>query len=208
MDARAWTSRALNRGLRQPDSRSCGAAALVVARMLNDERYAELIATGRHPLTGYHLDGAPAERFSAEVIAMHRRSTRSVALNGRLQLPWPRLLGTPPWALAAQMSGQHGSGRGGRYRARWILPSRRDDVVPAIAEALDDGEVVPLMIGTRWLPRHVVLITGRGHGATHDQFGVYDPAAGGIRRFAVHDFVSGRLGLGRWQTPWAVVLPD
>ena len=33
----------------QPDQRSCGAAVLVVARMLLDRGYAELLATGRHP---------------------------------------------------------------------------------------------------------------------------------------------------------------
>lgn len=207
MDARAWTSQALTRGLRQPDSRSCGAATLVVARMLNDESYAELIATGRHPVTGYLLGVPTEERFPAEVLAMHRRSTRSVALNGHLQVPWPRALGTPPWALAAQMSGPQGSGRGGRYHSRWILPNHRDDVVAAIGRALSNDEVVPLMIGTRWLPRHVVLVTGRGGGARDGQFGVYDPAIGGVRRFAAPDFVSGRLGLGRWSVPWAVVLP-
>lgn len=203
MDARAWTSQAILHGVRQPDSRSCGAASLVMARMLNDAGYAQLVATGRHPQTGFEL-GVPApERFRSEALAMHRRSTKSITLNGHLQLPWPRALGTPPWALAAQMSGPHGSGTGGRYHSRWVLPSRRDHVLAAIGRALSAGEVVPLMIGSDWLPRHVVLITGR----RGDEFGAYDPAIGGVRRFAAANFHEGRLGLGRWQTPWAVVLP-
>lgn len=207
MDAHAWTSRALLGGLTQPDDRSCGAASLVLARMLNDAAYAELVATGVHPVTGYRLDGATSDRFRSEVLAMHRRSTRSITLNGNLQLPWPRALGTPPWALAAQMSGPVGSGTGGRYHSRWIPPRRREDVLAAIGRALDNDEVVPLMIGSRWLPRHVVLLTGRRPGPAGDEFGVYDPAVGGMRRCSGEGFRHGELGLGRWQFPWAAVLP-
>ena len=75
-------------GLRQPDQRSCGAACLVVARMLLDPAYADLAARA----------------FRPEVLGMHGRVTGPVDARGALQVPWPRALGTPPWAVARQLS--------------------------------------------------------------------------------------------------------
>ncbi len=212
MDSRAWLSRALAHGLRQPDARSCGAAVLVVARMLNDVTYAEYVVTGTHPVTGHILTrhrrpARPEERFATEVLAMHRRSTRSITVSGSAQLPWPRALGTPPWALAAQMSGPHGSGRGGTYRAHWAWPGRREALLDAARAALAAGEVLPLVVGSCWLPRHVVLVTGGRGGSSDHHFGVYDPAIGGTRQANAAAFTAGALGLGPWSTPWALVLP-
>ena len=61
--------------LGQPDQRSCGAAALVVARALLDRGYAELLVSGRHPGTGLALPGSLADRFSHEALAMHAPGT-------------------------------------------------------------------------------------------------------------------------------------
>ncbi len=88
----------------QPDERSCGAAVLVVARALLDRGYAELLVSGRHPGTGFVLPGSLADRFRHETLAMHARVTGLVDAAGRLQVPWPRALGTPPWAVARQLS--------------------------------------------------------------------------------------------------------
>ena len=55
--AREWSSRALSQGLVQPDARSCGAAVLVFSRMLHDTSYAELVATGKHPITHWEIPG-------------------------------------------------------------------------------------------------------------------------------------------------------
>jgi hypothetical protein len=87
---------------RQPDQRSCGPSCLVVARMLADPEYA----------------GATRARFDEEVLATHRRVTGSHPAVGALQLPWPRVLGTPPWAAAREMG--RITGRSYRWRlARW-----------------------------------------------------------------------------------------
>ena len=67
--------------LKQPDRLSCGAAVLVVARMLSDEVYA----------------GRVLPRFAEEVLATHRQVVGW----------WPRALGPPPWALLRHLPGRH-----------------------------------------------------------------------------------------------------
>ena len=41
--------------------------------------------------------------FAGSVLALHRQLTGASAF-GRAQLPWPRALGTPPWAVARAMT--------------------------------------------------------------------------------------------------------
>jgi hypothetical protein len=201
--AREWASRALGQGLTQPDARSCGAAVLVFSRMLHNAAYAQLIATGRHPITGWEIPGDTPVRFHSEALAMHRRSTRLVTVNERLQLPWPRALGTPPWSLAAQMSGRHGSGTGGEYAVRPAPLWDRGDIYDEVFAALSDDHTIPMVVGDRWLPRHVVLaIVG-----TTDFLRVYDPSTGGVRTITRHEFTNAQLPFGRWHRCWATVSP-
>ena len=58
----------------------------------------------RRPVPAARTD----ERFAADVLAMHRRAT-SATSRGRLQVPWPRALGTPPWAVARELCRRHGA---------------------------------------------------------------------------------------------------
>ena len=146
-------------GLRQPDQRTCGATCAVVAVDL---------AAGRPP-TGRGTS------FDRDVLDAHRRLTR-LRLHGRLQLPWPRALGTPPWALARELS----AATGRPHRVRLVRWSRRRSVPPAGA----------LYVGTRWLPRHVLLVLADGS--------CYNPATG--RVLPLDD-----PRLTRWSTPWFTV---
>jgi len=156
---------------RQPDQRSCGPACLVVARMLRDPAYA--------------AEAGP--RFDAEVLATHRRVTGSRPAVGALQLPWPRALGTPPWAVAREL----GRVTGARYAwpaVRW----RPDSVRSRALAGLEAGLPVAVYVGSRWLPRHVLLaVTTTGGGPE-----LYDPARGHLTRT-----------YGRWEVPWFVVAP-
>ena len=201
--AREWSSRALAQGLTQPDNRSCGAASLVFSRMLHDSGYAQLIATGEHPVTHWEIPGDTQQRFQSEALSMHRRATRVVTVNERLQLPWPRALGTPPWALAHQMSGRHGSGLGGEYVVRPAPLWDRGDVFDEVLLALSEDHTVPIVVGDRWLPRHVVLaIVG-----TSDFMRVYDPSTGGVRTITRGEFTDAHLPFGRWHRCWATIVP-
>ncbi len=91
-------------GLVQPDQRSCGAAVLVAAELLRTPSYAALAST--------------PGGFRTEVLSMHRRVTSAHDVSGRLQLPWPQALGTPPWAIARQLTGTTGVRPRGPGRAR------------------------------------------------------------------------------------------
>lgn len=115
-----------------------------------------------------HLDDGvpdPWPGFAAEVRATHRQLNRW----------WPRALGTTPWAV--------GRALGGRVRRY-----RRAQVLAALPRP------VPVYLGNRWLPRHVVLVLGEHRGEPL----AYDPARG----------VLAPLSTSRWQQPWFAVLPD
>ncbi|MFT4288860.1 hypothetical protein [Nocardioides sp.] len=162
--------------LKQPDQRCCGACCVVVARLL---RAAESAGPTRS-LAG----------FPAEALATHRRLTSAADGLGGLQLPWPRALGTPPWAIARAL----GILEGVRYRVRLARWTSRDD---EIAEAVVDHPVA-IYVGSPALPRHVTLAIA----AEGDGLRVYDPASGGLVTLARDSFrVAG------WSVPWFVVLP-
>jgi hypothetical protein len=183
--------------MQQPDPTSCGAASLVVAQMAKDPAYAEFMMTGRHPGSGLMLAGSLVDRFGAETLAMHERVTSDKDARGRMQMPWPKALGTPPWAVARQMSAVSGIS----YDTSVINPFSRSGALDDIREATKDGHPVPLYVGNRWSPRHVVLVLT-------DDLDVYEPAAGRRVRISEEDFVKGRLDLGGWEKPWVSVLPD
>jgi catechol 2,3-dioxygenase-like lactoylglutathione lyase family enzyme len=171
----------------QPDQRSCGATVLVVARLLTDPAYAPFV---RSPWA-----------FRAEVLAMHRRVTSPADVRGRLQLPWPRALGTPPWAVAHQLAGTTGVEHDVR-----LLRGRRDAAYDDIVAATTDRHPVPVYVGSRCLPRHVVLAVGTvGEGDRALRF--YEPSRGRLVDVDRAAFLAGALDLAGWGTPWFSVLP-
>jgi hypothetical protein len=170
-------------GLVQPDERSCGAAVLVAAQLLTTPPSAKVAAT-----PGW---------FRTEVLALHRRITSTRDVSGRWQLPWPRLIGTPPWAIAHHLSAVTGR----PHHAQLVI--NRDAAFEQLTAATN-GSAVPLYIGNRWLPRHVVLVTGLApEGALH----CYDPARGTVVTMTREAFVSGQLAGSRWHRPWFTILP-
>lgn len=182
---RREAARVLGGGLRQPDRRSCGASVLVAARMLADPAYAA-------PLTS-----APVP-FAREVLGLHRRVTGPRDLAGRAQLPWPRAIGTPPWAVARHLATLAGV----PHTTRLVRGGLRQEV-DRVQAALDDGRPVALYVGSRWLPRHVVLVVG----ADEDHWQVYEPASGRVIDVAPSRLRSNTLGLAGWDRSWFVVRP-
>jgi hypothetical protein len=136
----------------QPDSRTCGPSVVVVVEGLP----------------------GPWPRFREDVLAMHRRLTGLRTKDGGLQLPWPRVFGTPPWAVRHQLGG-----RVRRYRTAEVLAA-----LPL---------PVPVFLGSRWLPRHVVLVLDERDGEPL----IYDPARGAVVPISV----------SRWRHRWWAVLP-
>ena len=169
-------------GLRQPDARSCGAACLVVAQGLQDAAY-------RAKVTDPGV-------FRTEVLAMHARTTSAVDVAGRIQPPWPRAFGTPPWAVANQLSGTSGS----TYRS---VPVRWRDGAGAYDELTGLPRPAALFVGNAWLPRHVVLVLE----GDDTRLRVYEPASGRVVTVLRSRFVDHELGLAGWDNRWFSVLP-
>lgn len=164
-------------GLVQPDRRSCGAACLVAAQGLRDADYRERVSE--------------PEAFRVEVLAMHARVTSPVDVAGHLQPPWPRALGTPPWAMANQLAGTTGV----PHRP---VPVRWRHGAVAYDELVGLSGPAALYVGNEWLPRHVVLVLE----AAEARLRVYEPASGRVDTVGRDRFVDHELGSGGWDVPW------
>ena len=194
--------RELHGGLTQPDRTTCGPTCLVVARALGDRDYARWLETGE--AAGRTRDPRPRRRrFADEVLATHRRTNRWYG-SGALQVAWPRALGTAPWALARELTVTGGtSAPGTRHRVRTVSPRRRGEAYDDVVHAVGLGHAVPLYVGSRTLPRHVVLVVG-GDPA---RLTAYDPASGGFVTLTRDDVEHGSLRVAGWSEPWFAVLP-
>jgi hypothetical protein len=90
--------------------------------------------------------------FAGSVLALHRELT-APTFGGRAQLPWPRALGTPPWAVARAMTAYAGV----PYRTHVVRWGGRGKDFDALHAAVSSGRPCPMYVGDGWLPRHVVL---------------------------------------------------
>ncbi len=184
--ARREPAHVLRGGLRQPDRRSCGASVLVAARMLADPAYASSLAP------------EPAAAFARETLDLHRRVTRARDAAGRLQPPWPRAIGTPPWAVARHLAALTEVA----YTTRLVrlgMGAEPDRVRRALARR----HPVALYVGDRWLPRHVVLVVG----GDEQHWQVYEPASGQVLDVPLARVRAGAAALAGWDRPWFVVAP-
>ena len=177
--------------LRQPDRRSCGAAVAVRARLLR-------------------ADAAPVAPtlawFGAEVLRTHVELTRWSAPTPAAPLAalgWPRALGTPPWRLAADLTRTSSV----PYAVTWARPGSRERTWDLLAAA-SSLTPVAAYVGDRWLPRHVVLaLRPVADPAGPDGVLVYEPSRGTDVVRGRDAWCHGRLALGGWDRPWAVVAP-
>jgi uncharacterized protein YukE len=189
----------------QPDQTTCGSSSLVMSRMLNDPAYALWMETGYDPATGQTDPRTPEQRFADESLAMHDRTNALHDRDGDLQFPWPEAAGTQPWAVAAEMSSEGGSGTPGQdYEVQTVAPSDRGDTYDTIAASVENGHNVPLYVGDTTRPGHVVLVTGSDAGSLT----IYDPASGQEQTISRDDFTSGHLGVSGWDEPWFAVTPS
>ncbi|NYE36461.1 uncharacterized protein YukE [Nocardioides cavernae] len=188
----------------QPDQTTCGSSSLVMSRMLNDPAYALWMETGYDPVTGQTDPRSPEERFADESLAMHDRTNALKDRDGDLQFPWPQAAGTQPWAVAAEMSSDGGSGvPGTEYDVETVAPSDRGATYDHIADSVENGHNVPLYVGDTTRPGHVVLVTG----SDGDSLTIFDPASGREQTVSRDDFTSGDLGVSGWDEPWFAVTP-
>jgi hypothetical protein len=191
----------------QPDQRTCGPTALVVARMLGDPAYAAYVEGGgdlTHART-VAGDARLKDRFRAETLAMHARVTGLADISGHAQIPWPKAFGTPPWAVARQLSATPAAD-GSVAPYSWHVA--RTDLTAGFERLLEAGDahrVSSIFIGSTWVPRHVVLVVDRTAAGT---VRVFDPAHGRLIELARPAFTGRKVGIAGWDVPWFVVTPD
>lgn len=193
-------------GPRQQSTVTCGSACLTVARMLVDPTFAHWIATGEGGRPGSPAGHSPAERFAAYERVVHRRTNHLALSAAGLNLPWPRMFGTPPWGAKRELefgAAKHGTD----YDITFVRPLSQDGLVAAfdkLNSVVADGMPGLLYVGTKAMPRHVLLILpGNGD----DRLDIYDPTDGSVRARSVRSFASHDLRLSGWDVPWFVVAP-
>ena len=170
-----WPADLAPTALRQPDRRSCGAASVLAARAL---------LTGWRPVDG-----------GAEIAEEHRLLVSARSARDRLQMPWPRALGTPPWAVATALralSGEH---------VATVMARPRPGIGYEVVRENLRSRPVAIYLGSRLLPRHVVLAVGE----SGDGVEVFDPAAGRIQRVPAENWVGHRVGVAGWNHLWFVI---
>jgi hypothetical protein len=183
----------------QQSSTTCGSACLTVARMVLNPPFAEWLRAG-DPGSG----ASALARFAAYEQVVASRTNGLVGGGGRLQVPWPRALGTPPWGALHELE-WGASDPGADYELVWVRGQRRSGLVAAydqLRRCVEPGRPALLYVGDRWLPRHVVLVLPPTGGGDLD---VYEPSAGMVVGLAGDAFVARRLGLGGWDVPWAMI---
>jgi hypothetical protein len=195
---------------RQQTNTTCGSASLTVARMLVNAQFAGWIRLGLgkdvrdqalpDPLT-------EQERFAAYEQVVARRTNSLIGAGGRIQCPWPRALGTPPWGAVGEL--EYGAAVPWadyditlfRFGGRGAL----ENAYANVQRRVQTGRPALLYIGNAWLPRHVVLVMPATGGQELD---VYEPSIGRVVDLPRKSFVERRLRMAGWDVPWGAVWDD
>ena len=185
---------------------TCGSSSLTVARMLADPTFAAWVSEGKSEDPTLPAGSTPDARLAAVEDQVLARTTALVGPGRRLQLPWPRRFGTPPWGARAEL--ENGAAPAGtRYEVRWCRwgsEQRLRDRVGQVRDRVGQDRPALLYIGSSTLPRHVTLLVASETGPGLD---VYDPSAGSLQALDVDAFAGRRLAVAGWPVPWCVVQP-
>jgi len=176
--------------------------------MLVNPEFAAWIVDGKSPRWPREPQDSrtEAERFAEHEREVMTRTNGLHAAGGKLNIPWPQSLGTPPWGAEKEL--EDGAARAGAaYRMRLVrfgstagLHKVHQDLVSLVR----DGLPALLYIGNTRLPRHVTLVLPGDGGA---QLDVYDPATGSVTELGPDRFASRTLGIAGWNVPWITVQP-
>lgn len=191
----------------QQTSTTCGSASLTVARMLANPAFAQWIRDGiRKDAQGGDRpdDGTEAQRFAAYEQVVAARTNALLGAGSRLQLPWPRALGTPPWGASNELE-LGAADPAADFAVAWFRHRGRaglERAYAALRSRVRPGSPALLYVGNSWTPRHVVLVmppTGE------QELDVYEPSVGRVVDLPRRAFVERRLAIAGWDVPWAAV---
>ena len=182
--------------------------------MLVSADFGQWIVYGIDPKRGQPDSRSEPERFAEHEHAVMNRTNGIRAAGGRLNIPWPRSLGTPPWGAEKEL--EYGAARPGAAYAMRLVRFGSSDALCAVHRDLvglvRDGLPALLYIGNVWSPRHVTLVlpggsSGSGGGGVDGGLDVYDPATGSVTELAADRFASRTLDIAGWNVPWITVQP-
>lgn len=203
----AYRLRAGDTGPVQQSPVTCGSACLTVARMHVDPQFASWVRTGLPNPPGAPEGSTPGERFAAYERVVMRRTNSLLPGAQRLNVPWPRRFGTPPWGALREL--EYGAARRGtRYTMDVLRTDSRSDLTRSFDTLVDvvaEGEPGLLYVGSSVMPRHVVLVLP---GDGDRMLDVYDPGTGRVSHLRRDVVVEGRLALSGWDVPWIAVRPN
>jgi len=189
---------------------TCGSASLTVARMLVNPLFARWIREGIGKDArddDVPEAGTEAQRFAAYEQVVARRTNSLLGAGRRLQLPWPRALGTPPWGALNELA-FGAADPSADYDLQWFRLGGREALgrrYAALRSRVHAGRPALLYIGNAWSPRHVVLVMPATGGQELD---VYEPSVGRVVDLPHDAFVERRLRMAGWDVPWAAVWDD
>ena len=190
----------------QQSSVTCGSASLTVARMLVSPEFGQWIVNGIDPKGGPPDTRSEPERFAEHEREVMNRTNGIHAAGEKLNIPWPRAMGTPPWGAEKEL--EYGAARpGAAYAMRLVRLGSSDalrDVHRDLVRLVREGLPALLYIGNAWMPRHITLVLP-GDGGGEGELDVYDPATGSVTELAPDRFVSRTLDIAGWNVPWITV---
>jgi len=179
--------------------------------MLVSAEFGQWIVNGIDPKGGQRDFRSEPERFAEHEREVMNRTNGIRAAGGKLNIPWPRSLGTPPWGAEKEL--EYGAARPGAAYAMRLVRLGSSDALRAVHRDLvglvRDGLPALLYIGNVWVPRHVTLVLpgGSGGGGVDGGLDVYDPATGSVTELAADRFASRTLDIAGWNVPWITVQP-
>jgi hypothetical protein len=177
--------------------------------MLVSSEFAQWIVDGIDSKGGPSDSRSEPERFAEHEGEVMNRTNGLHAAGGKLNVPWPRALGTPPWGAEKEL--EDGAALPGSaytmHVVRWGSNSARHAAFRALVSLVREGQPALLYIGNGWMPRHVTLVMPANSGDSAGGLDVYDPATGAVTELDPERFAGRTLGIAGWNVPWVAVQP-
>jgi len=178
--------------------------------MLVSPEFARWVTTGVDPKGGPADSRSQQDRFAEHEREVMDRTNGIHAAGGRLNIPWPHSLGTPPWGARKELESSQLGMTGAAYALRLVRLGSSSSLRQAHRDLV--GLVRPdlpalLYLGNGWAPRHVTLVMPGNSGGVAGGLDVYDPATGAVTELAPGPFASRELGIAGWNVPWIIVQP-
>jgi hypothetical protein len=183
--------------------------------MLVSAQFAGWIVDGTDPEGGPTDVRSQSERFAEHERTVMSRTNGWRAADGRLNLPWPHAVGTPPWGAKKELESSQLGMTGADYTMRVLGLGSATALREAhriLVGLVREGLPALLYVGNTWMPRHVTLVLPgdrQGAGGSKDVgvLDVYDPATGSVTGLDPDRFATRKLAIAGWNVPWITVQP-